>query len=175
MRGNTGNWFKSYLHDRRQFCSVNGQRSMASEVACGIPQGSCLGPLLCIIYLNDLEKCLEFSSPCVYADDTTITIASNDVENVEKLLCEAQQELLHLSEWMRINKLNPNPAKTQYVIIGHSHELNKLDISNLLTINGTEIKRVTKTKSLGVVVDESLSWHEQYKIVKCKIYGGLSS
>ena len=65
MRGNTGNWFKSYLHDRKQFCSVNGQRSMASEVACGIPQGSCLGPLLFIIYLNDLEKCLEFSSPSV--------------------------------------------------------------------------------------------------------------
>ena len=77
---------------------------------------------------------------------------------------EAQQELLNLSEWMRINKLSPNPAKTEYMIIGHSRKLNKLDVSNLLTINGTEIKRVTKTKSLGVVVDESLSWHEQYKV-----------
>ena len=141
---------------------------MASEVACGMPLGSCLGPLPFIIYLNDFEKCLEFSSASVYANDTTITIASNDVE---KLLCEAQQELLNLSEWMRINKLSPNPAKTEYMIIGHSHKLNKLDISNPLTINGTEIKRVTKTKSLGVVVDESLSRHEQYKIVKGKIYG----
>ena len=61
------------------------------------------------------------------------------------------------------------------MIIGHSRKLNKLDISNPFTINGTEIKCVTKTKSLGVVVDESLSWHEQYKIVKGKIYGGLSS
>ena len=141
---------------------------MASEVACGIPQGSCLGPLFFIICLNDFEKCLEFSRASVYADDTTITIASNDVE---KLPCEAQQELLNLSEWMRINKLSPNPAKTKYMIIGHSRTLNKLDISNPLTINGTDIKRVTKTKLLGVVVDESLSWHEQYKIVKGKIYG----
>ena len=163
-----GNGFKSYLHNRKQFCSVNGQRSLASEVACGIPQGSCLGPLLFIIYLNDFKKCLEFSIASVYADDTTITIASNDVE---KLQCEAQQELLNLSEWMRINKLSPNPAKTEYMIIGHSRKLNKLDISNPLTINGTDIKRVTKTKSLGVVVDESLSWHEQYKIVKGAIYG----
>ena len=112
-------------HNRKQSCSVNGQRSLVSEVACGIPQDSCLGPVLSIIYLNDFKKCLEFSRASVYADDTTITIVSNDVE---KLLCEAQQELLNLSEWMRINKLSPNPAKTEYMIIGHSRKLNKLDI-----------------------------------------------
>ena len=67
---------------------------------------------------------------------------------------------------MRISKLSPNQAKTEYMIIGHSRKLNKLNISNPLTINGTDIKRVTKTKSLGVAVHESLSWHEQYKIVK---------
>ena len=76
---------------------------------------------------------------------------------------------------MRIYKVSPNPAKTEYMIIGHSRKLNTLDISNPLTINGTDIKRVTKMKSLGVVVDKSLLWHEQYKIVKGKIYGGLSS
>ena len=71
--------------------------------------------------------------------------------------------------------LSPNPAKTEFMIIGHSRKLNTLNISNPLTINETDIKRVTKMKSLGVVVDESLSWHEQYSIVKGKIYGGLSS
>ena len=72
---------------------------MAREVTCGIPQGSCLGPLLFIIYLNNLENCLKFSQASIYADDTNVTIASDDIE---KLVFEAQQELLNLSEWMRI-------------------------------------------------------------------------
>lgn len=172
IRGNAGNWFQSYLDHRKQFCSVNGQRSMTSEVTCGIPQGSCLGPLLFIIYLNDFEKCLKFSQASIYADDTNVTIASDDVE---KLVLEAQQELLNLSEWMRINKLSPNPAKTEYMIIGHSRKVNALNISNALTLNGSDIKRVTKTKSLGVTVDENLKWEEQYKTVKGKVFGGLAS
>jgi len=88
---------------------------------------------------------------------------SNDVE---KILHEAQQELFNLSEWMRINTLSPNPAKTEYMIISHSHKLNTLNTSNPLTINGTEIKLVTKTKSLGIVVYEDLSWDAQYETLK---------
>ena len=117
MRGNTESWFRSYLDQRKQYCSGHGQRSMASEVTCGIPQDSCLGPLLFITYLKDFEKCLRFSKASVYADDTTVMITSNDVE---KILHEAQQELFNLSEWMRINKLSPNLAKTEYMITEHT-------------------------------------------------------
>ena len=102
IRNTAGNWFQSYLDQRKQFCLVNGQRSITSEVMCGIPQGSCLGPLFFIVYLNDLEKYLKYSQASIYADDTNVTIVSNDVE---ELVFEAQQELLNLSEWMRINKL----------------------------------------------------------------------
>ena len=72
-------------------------------------------------------------------------------------------------------KLSPNPAKTEYMIIGHSRKLDTLDTLNPLTINGTDIKCVTKMKSLGIVVDENLSWDKQYRTLKGNIYGGLSS
>ena len=75
---------------------------------------------------------------------------------------------------MGINKLCPNQGKTEYMIIGHSRKLNTLDTSNPLTTHGTDIKRGTKAKSLGIVVDENLSWDEQYNTLKGKIYGRLS-
>ena len=86
MRDTAGNWFQSNLDQRTQFCAANGQISMAREVTCGIPQGSCLGPLLFVIYLNDLES-LKFSQTSIYADDSNVTIASDDIE---KLILEAQ-------------------------------------------------------------------------------------
>ena len=82
--GNENNWFKSYLTNRSQYCSIDGQESEILGIECGIPQGSCLGPLLFIIYLNDFERCLEYSRANMYADDTEITISSNNqVELIE--------------------------------------------------------------------------------------------
>ena len=115
IRGKAGGWFESCLYNTKQFCSLNGQHSKTRNLTCGIPQGSCLGPLLFIIYLNDLEKCLEFSRASIYADETNITIASDDVV---KLIEDAHQELSNLSEWMGVNKFSPNPKKTAFVIVG---------------------------------------------------------
>ena len=71
IRGIGGDWFTSYLRSRKQFYTVDGHKSKAKMVTCGIPKGSCLGTLLFIIYLNDFEKCLEFSTASMYADDNT--------------------------------------------------------------------------------------------------------
>ena len=101
-----------------------------------------------------------------------MTIASNDIE---KLVADAQEELLNISEWLRVNKLSPNPSKTEYLIIGHPRKTKDVNIPNGLKLNDSEIKRVSKTKSLGVMVDENLKWDEQFKTVKNKICGGLAS
>ena len=146
IRGMTGDWFTSYLRNRKQFCTMNGHKSSAKMVTCGIPQGSCLGPLLFIIYLNDFETCLELSKASMYADDTHVTITSNNLEN---LLENAQRELLNISEWMRINKLSANPKKTEYILIGHARKVNKLDVSEPLMLNKSEVKRAKNTITWG--------------------------
>ena len=90
---------------------------------CNIAEVSLLSIELKVCIKSDLMDMIYI---CVPTDDTTITSASNDIG---KLLCEAQQELLNLSEWIRINKLSPNPANTEYMIIGHSRKLDRLDFS----------------------------------------------
>ena len=82
IKGISGKWFTPILSSRKQFCVVNGQQSRARLVTCGIPQGSCLGPLLFLIYLNDFEKCLEFSRANMYADDTHVPLTSNNIEDL---------------------------------------------------------------------------------------------
>ena len=172
VRGKSGDWFESYLTNRKQFCSLNGLHSKAKKVTCGIPQGSCLGPLLFIIYLNDLEECLQFSRASIYADDTSLTIASS---NSVKLVDDAHRELLNISEWMRVNKLSPNPKKTEFMVIGHPLKTRSLDLPEVLTLDGSDIKKVGQAKSLGIIIDESLTWDEQYRRVKGKMSAGLSA
>ena len=106
----TGGWFECYLSSRTQFCTLNGNKSKQKKVTCGIPQGSCLGPLLFIIYFNDFENSLQYSRASIYADDTNVTIASDDIQ---RMIDNASQEMLNLSEWMRINKLSPNRQKNR--------------------------------------------------------------
>ena len=171
IRGPAGDWFESYLKEIKQYCAANEHRSNIKNT-CGILQGSCLGPLLFIIYVNDFEKCLEFSQASLYADDTQITIASDDIR---KLVLDMQQELVNLSEWMRINKLSPTPPKTEYMTIGHPRRIKQLEILDALLLNGTAIERVPKSKSHGVIIDESLTWDKQFKAVKSKVCGGLSA
>ena len=172
IRGIPRKWFKSYLRNRQQYCSLNGKKSKKREVTCRIPQGSCLGPLLFILFLNDFERCLKYSKAKIYADDTNVTIASNDKE---KLVAVAQAELDNIAEWMRVNKLSPNPSKTEYMIIGHPQKPKGTNAPIGFTLNSREMKHVSSTKSLGVMVDDYLNWDDQFQIVKSRICGGIIS
>ena len=166
----TGDWFESYLTNRTQFCTLNGNKSKQRKVTCGIPQGSCLGPLLFIIYLNDFENSLQNSRASIYADGTNVTIASDDIQ---RMIDNPSQEMLNLSEWMRINKLSPNPQQTEFMIIGHPLKAKHPSFLESLVLNNHNIKRVTQTKSLGLIVDENLSWEAQFKRTMDKINSGL--
>ena len=89
--------------------------SNSRSVSCGVPQGSNLGPLLFLIYINDLPNCLSTASPRMFADDTNVSLASSTLHELENVL---NQELQNLNIWLKVNKLSLNIAKTEYMIIG---------------------------------------------------------
>ena len=87
--------------------------------------------------MNDFEKCLKFSRASIFADDISVTIASDDVA---KLVEDTHQQLSNLSEWMRVKKLSPNPKKTESMAIGHALKTKNLDLPEVLKLNDSDIK-----------------------------------
>ena len=165
-------WFTSYLTNRKQYCQVNGHKSSLKTVHCGIPQGSCLGPLLFILYVNDFEQCLNKCTTNMYADDTSVTCSAEDID---ELCNDLRTEVDNIAEWLRQNKLSLNTDKTECMVVGHKRQTNRIQGPLEVNINGGPIKRVKKVKYLGITVDENLTWNEQHKNLKGKIKNALSS
>ena len=107
-------WFKSYLSERRQRCVVNGQMSDFRTLSCGIPQGTIIGPLLFLIYINDLPNCLDFSDTKMYADDTNLTVASPSSHEIEQKL---NKDLENIGQWLKANRLSLNTTKTEFLLV----------------------------------------------------------
>ena len=95
-------WFRNYLTDRKQFVYINGVKSEEKIIKCGVPQGSVLGPLLFLLYINDLPKCTDFFT-LLFADDTTFQIWHKNLKSLFEL---ANEELIKASEWFKTNKLH---------------------------------------------------------------------
>ena len=110
---------KDYLSGRQQYVKVNGKKSEPRKVLCGVPQGSILGPLLFIIYVNDLPDILEKLEATIFADDTTLVTYAKDIDSLEKT---ANQELKIVAKWFQSNKLTFNAKKTYYIIWVFTHE-----------------------------------------------------
>ena len=165
-------WFRLYLTSRQQYCSLNGHKSSLLQVTCRMPQESCPGPLLFILDLNDCESCLKLSKAYLYADGTEVSFSSSNASDVMQSF---QAELENISEWMRMNKLSIHPKKTVLMVINHPRSQNNLLELPPFYMDTTRMEQVHKTKYLGVTVDNSLNWNEQYKSVKGKVAGGLAS
>ena len=114
-------WCKSYLTARKQQRFVNRHLFCQRNVPCGVPQGSILGPLIFLICINDLPNCLQFSTPCLYADDTQIFASSTDA-NV--LANNINPDLENLYDWLTVNRLQLHPLKTKLMLIGSTYNLN---------------------------------------------------
>ena len=120
-----------------------------------VPQGSILGPLLFLLYINDLPDCLHNTTPCVYADDTQIFASSNDYA---ELINNLNFDLNNISQWLAKNKLQHHPTKTKVMIIGSSYNLNNKVYDYPVMLNGKVIPRTNSFECLGVLIDEKLSW-----------------
>ena len=170
--GNAYELLSSYLDNRTQRCAVNGVISNTCTLTCGIPQGTILGPLLFLLYINDLPNCLSNSKPRMYADDTHLTYADNDICSIETSL---NQDLSNINRWLIANKLTLNMTKTEFMLIGSRQKLNSLSAFPVLEINGTQLNRVNFTKSLGVLIDENLTWSNHINAITKKISSGIGS
>ena len=168
IQGTALDWFKSYLTNRTQRCLVNGSLSRICSLKCGVPQGTILGPLLFLIYINDLPNCLTSCQPRMYADDTHITYAGVDVNSIQLNL---NHDLDNLNKWLISNKLTLNTSKTEFMLIGSRQKLSTLAIS----INNVPIEHVSSVKSLGIFIDENLRWQTHIDKLSKKIASGIGA
>ena len=127
IKGKSFYWFKSYLNDGKQFVSVNGHSSSLCNITCGVPQGSVLGPLLFLLYINDLPKTSKLLKFFLFADDTNIYFESGDAANLNKTV---NKELKRVKPWIDCNKLVIRIDKTNFVLF-HSPRKKLRDLISL--------------------------------------------
>ena len=165
-------WFKSYLSNRKQYVQIDEVKSSIKDIETGVPQGSTLGPLLFIIYMNDISASSNLlKSIILFADDTTLNSvlsifpASNNVSTSIFI----NRELNKITEWLRANKLSLNVGKTKYMVFRYSQtpqrSIPKLD----LIMDGKAIKKVDSFNFLGITIAETLSWKLQIDKIALKI------
>ena len=150
---------------------MQGTLSDSMNVDMGVPQGSVLGPLLFIIFINDITKCIRNSKIILYADDTAIFFAHNSISTI---LSTLQSELNSLSEWFRNNDLILNIKKTKAMLFSSGKRLSSFDSDTFnLVSNGTSIEYTGCMKYLGIILDPTLSWHEHIDYIATRINSRL--
>ena len=185
IRGNALSLLTSYLSNRVQYTSVLGEDSPLLAIQYGVPQGSVLGPLLFLLYINDLTNCTENAYFILYADDTNIFICGKThTEAFDK----ANEVLTAVNKYMHVNQLHINLKKSHYIHFKPSNYLKSTCARTIpfdretftkhkLYINGIKLKQVTEIKFLGIILNEELNWqsHIDYLCKKLKICTGVLS
>ena len=153
IRNNSNKWIASYLENRSQKVTLDGITSKSENITCGVPQGSILGPLLFIIYINDMHNALKQCIVHHFADDTNLLYSHSDPKILKRVM---NSELKILFDWLCANRLSLNVAKTEFIIFRPSAK--PLSERIVLRLNQTNIYESTKIRYLGLILDSCLSW-----------------
>jgi hypothetical protein len=168
IRGSALNWFESYLSNRQQSVEINKNVSSLQTITCGVPQGSILGPLLFIIYINDITQVSSLMKFILFADDTNLLLSDCNLAN---LISKANIEINKISNWLKINKLSLNIKKTHYILFHFRQR--KIPQNLKIIIDNCEVARATFTKFLGVILHENLTWANHVSTLSNKIHKSI--
>jgi hypothetical protein len=163
IRGVANDWIRSYLSNRQQYALINNHKSNHVPINCGVPQGSILGPLLFLIYINNLPNFSSKLTSILFADDSNLF---SDSSNLPDLQSKINEEMPKLVEWLKANRLSLNIGKTHLMIFSPKKHINP----NIeICINGRVLDIVTKTKFLGLILDNKLNWKAHALYLSSKI------
>ena len=165
-------WFESYLDGRIQSVRVGSTYSSPLEVTFGVPQGSILGPLLFLIYINDLPQFVRDCLLVLYADDTQILI-SGDIDKIHELLKKAENILTSAKQYFNTNGLLLNENKTKFIVFGSNQYLSRIPEQTSINFNDVTITMSQKVKNLGVVMDSSMTFSFHIDELQRKVNGTL--
>ena len=155
-------WIKSYFSCRQQFVQFNVACSTKQTIKCGVPQGSILGPLFFILYINDLPNASKLTQPLLFADDTSIFCSHSDSNRLQSVLNE---ELSNFDVWLKFNKLSVNRKKNNYIFFKSRQK--ELNYHFTLFFGNQPLVQANMTKFLSVYVDEHLTWKHHISFI-CK-------
>lgn len=147
------------------YVNVNGVNSNMENIDYGVPQGSLLGPLLFIVYINDFVYCCSDIHKVISADDTNLFVAHKKTEQLEKLL---NQQLVKVNTWFKYNKLSLNINKTFYIVFRSSRR-KYCDPHMNIILDGKSVKKVESTKFLGVHIDQFLNFKKHIAEIEKKL------
>ena len=165
VRGTAFNWFKDYLSNRKQYTCVGNVNSSLSDIVCGVPQGSVLGPLLFLLYINDIANASSITKPRIFADDTNLFVRD---KNFMQLNTSCNTEIEKINCWMIANKLSVNIDKTCYSIFSPKRN-HSCPMKLTLKIGNNMLKESNSNKYLGVIIDDKLNWKDQIKNIRSNL------
>ena len=165
IRGPILNWICSYLKDRKQYVDLDGTNSGLRTMSVGVPQGSILGPLLFLIYVNDLPAALDLLRPIMFADDTNLVIKGKNLGNLKTLI---QSELNELADFFKANRLKLNVGKTKLICF-RKKGVAIDEVQFEICLNDEKIKIEDSASFLGMTIDCHLTWEKHCQEVSNKV------